>query len=332
MPPPEPGSPTGPRLPVTPGATDGARELLELLYALPGTALLSGQHNQPVHGSSWTERITALTGATPALWGGEIGFSAPGTLDGVDRRGATIAEAIAWHSRGAVITTTWHAVCPLDDEPVPFEGGVLRDLDPADYDAVLDTDSDLHARWVEQVNVAADFLLRLQDAGVPVLLRPYHEMNGAWFWWGGQPQRFARLWRMLFDHLVRVRGLRNLVWLWNPNAAYGDTPPVEPCYPGHDVVDALAVDVYGSRFDQQHQDGLLALADGRPIGLGEVGGLPSPEVLDTQPAWAWYMAWPDVVTAETDAALLRRLPDDPRVLDLPGLVRWRSRSPAAAAP
>lgn len=157
-------------------------------------------------------------------------------------------------------------------------------------------------------------------------------MNGAWFWWGGRPQRFARLWRMLFDHLVRVRGLRNLVWLWNPNAAYGDTPPVEPCYPGHDVVDALAVDVYGSRFDQQHQDGLLALADGRPIGLGEVGGLPSPEVLDIQPAWAWYMAWPDVVTAETDAALLRRLPDDPRVLDLPGLVRWRSRSPAAAAP
>lgn len=26
----------------------------------------------------------------------------------------------------------------------------------------------------------------LQEAGVPVLWRPYHEMNGDWFWWGGK--------------------------------------------------------------------------------------------------------------------------------------------------
>ncbi len=40
------------REPVTPGATDGVRALLELLYDLSGRALLSGQHNQPVHGSA----------------------------------------------------------------------------------------------------------------------------------------------------------------------------------------------------------------------------------------------------------------------------------------
>jgi mannan endo-1,4-beta-mannosidase len=31
------------------------------------------------------------------------------------------------------------------------------------------------------------YLRQLQEAHVPVLWRPYHEMNGAWFWWGNHP-------------------------------------------------------------------------------------------------------------------------------------------------
>lgn len=312
------------RAPVTPGATDGACDLLRLLYDLSGSAVLSGQHNQPVHASAWTERITALSRATPAVWGGEIGFSAPGTLDGVDFRDRTVREAVAWHQRGAVVAMTWHAVCPVDDEPVAFEGGVLRGLEPGVLDEVLEPGSPLHARWVRQVDVAADLLLQLQDAGVPVLWRPYHEMNGGWFWWGGRPDVFATLWRMLFDHLVHARGLRNLVWVWNPGAAHDGVPAVEPCYPGHDLVDALAVDVYGSRYAAEHHDSLLRLGAGRPIGLGEVGGLPPPEVLQAQPAWCWYMAWPEAVLTETRPGLLRALPRHPRVLDLTGLVHRRT--------
>lgn len=311
------------RPPVTPDPTPEAVELLGLLYRLSGSAVLSGQHNQPDQASSWTDRITALTGHVPALWGGEIGFSAPGTLDGIDFRDRTVAEAIAWHGRGAVVTMTWHAVCPVDDEPVEFEGGVLRDVDPAVLDAVLDPASDLHARWQTQVDVAADMLERLQDAGVPVLWRPYHEMNGAWFWWGGEPARFRRLWRLLFDHLVHRRSLRNLVWVWNPNAAYGDTPPVEPCHPGHDVVDALAVDVYGNRYGREHHDSLRRLAQGRPFGLGEVGGVPTTRILDEQPGWCWYMGWPNLVVQESPAGALAGLAADPRVLDLAGLNELR---------
>lgn len=26
---------------------------------------------------------------------------------------------------------------------------------------------------------------KLQEAHVPIIWRPYHEMNGDWFWWGG---------------------------------------------------------------------------------------------------------------------------------------------------
>lgn len=305
-----------PRSPVTASATPAARELLDLLYRLSGSGILAGQHNQPVHGSDWTHRLRKISGATPALWGQEIGFSAPGTLDGVDRRPANLDEAVAWHRRGAVVTYTWHSVCPLDDEPVEFDGGIIRDIEAAEYDAILDPGSRLHSRWCAQVDVVAGLLARLQEQDVAVLWRPYHEMNGPWFWWGGRPAQLRALWRQLYDRLVHHHGLRNLIWVWNPNSAYDSAAPFAPYFPGHDVVDALAVDTYGGHFEREHYDALLELADGRPIGFGEVGTLPGPQVLDDQPLWCWFMAWAGVVTDANTPAEIRARYADPRVVTL----------------
>lgn len=309
--------------PVTPSATPAAHDLLDLLYRLSGRGLLTGQHNQPVHGSAWTNRLEKLTGRTPALWGQEIGFSAPGTLDGVDRRDANVAEAVAWDRRGAVITYTWHAVCPLDEEPVAFNGGIIRDLAPADFDAILDPGTSLHQRWQAQVDVAAEVLRRLAAAGVPVLWRPYHEMNGPWFWWGGEPERFVTLWRLLYQRLVGHHGLTNLIWVWSPNAAYDAAAPFEPYFPGADVVDALAIDTYGGHFEREHYEALLDLADGRPIGLGEVGTLPDAEVLADQPRWAWFLGWPEVLTDANDEDTIRAFYQHPRAVTLEDLPSWR---------
>ncbi|WP_193318156.1 glycosyl hydrolase [Streptomyces sp. 3MP-14] len=309
---------------MTPDATPAARALLDLLHRVSGETTLSGQHNQPVHRSAWTERITAITDRVPAVWGQDIGFSAPGTLDGVDHREPNVAEAIAWHRRGAVITYTWHAVCPADDEPVEFEGGIIREFAPAEFDAVLEPGTDLHARWCAQVDVAADVLRRLSDADVPVLWRPYHEMNGPWFWWGAQPERLVALWRQLFDRLVHHHGLRNLVWVWSPNAAYDSATPFAPYYPGHDVVDALAMDTYGGHYEPEHYENLLALAEGRPLGLGEIGDLPPVEALAQQPRWAWFMAWPNVITDRNSDEAIRALYHHPRISNLPDLPAWRA--------
>ncbi|RKN41634.1 glycosyl hydrolase [Streptomyces hoynatensis] len=313
-----------PVAPVTPDVTPEAKDLLDLLYRVSGRATLAGQHNQPVHGSAWTERLTGITGLVPAVWGQDIGFSAPGTLDGVDRRRPNVAEAVAWAKRGAVVTYTWHAVCPPDEEPVVFDGGIIRDFPAADFDAVLDPGSGLHARWCAQVDLAASVLGALQEANVPVLWRPYHEMNGPWFWWGGRPERLTALWRQLFDRLVHHHGLRNLIWTWSPNSAYDSARPFAPYFPGHDVVDVLAVDTYGGHYEREHYDALLELAEGRPIGLGEIGDLPAAEVFEEQPRWAWFMAWPEVVTDRNEDAAIRALYHLPRVLDLSGLKDWRA--------
>jgi hypothetical protein len=47
---------------------------------------------------------------------------------------------------------------------------------------VLTPGTELHQRWCAQVDAVAGYLKQLQEARVPVLWRPDHEMNGDWFW------------------------------------------------------------------------------------------------------------------------------------------------------
>ena len=44
-------------------------------------------------------------------------------------------------------------------------------------------------------------------------------------------------------------------------------------------------------FAKEQYEELLALAGDKPIACGEVGAVPSPEILAQQPRWAWFMAW-----------------------------------------
>ena len=147
----------------------------------------------------------------------------------------------------------------------------------------------------------------MQDANIPVLWRPYHEMNGVWFWWGNKrgEQGFTKLWKMLFNRFTNHHKLNNLIWVWNANAPR-DIPKdegfdYELFYPGHDYVDILATDVYHYDYEQNEYEQLLKLADGKPIALGEVGQLPKTNILEVQPKWSWFMVWSNwLETANTE--------------------------------
>ena len=189
-------------------------------------------------------------------------------------------------------------------------------MPPAEWDALLTEGTDIHARWICQVDVIAALLTQLRDADIPVLWRRYHEMNGSWFWWGGREgaRGYPALYRQLFERFVSVHHLDNLIWVWNTNAPRADAAAYAGFYPGHDVVDILAADVYANDYRQFHHDELVELADGRPIALGEVGVLPTPEILESQRQWAWFMTWTTFLSQENDADEVRRLFASPRVL------------------
>jgi mannan endo-1,4-beta-mannosidase len=279
--------------PVDPDATPEARSLLREIDSISGQGTLSGQHNFPNTVSRYSDRILELTGSYPAIFGQDFGFSAGEDKDSILGRPSMTAEVIRQYHRGAVIALTWHAVRPTEDEPVTFRDSVQGHLTDWEWQQLLTPGTELHARWEKQVDRIAGYLSELQDAGVPVLFRPYHEMNGNWFWWGGRPgpQGSQELYRQLFDRYVHIHRLHNLVWVWNVNAPSVNAGPVDRYFPGDAFADVLTMDIYGP-FEQAHYDSMVALAGPqKPIALAEVGAMPTLAILAQQPRWTYFMMW-----------------------------------------
>lgn len=308
-------------LPVTPNASPEAVELLRFLHSISGKGTLAGQHCNPLVGSTRLPATHKMIGHYPALFGQDFGFSEPGSWDGINYRQAIVDEAIRRHSEGFVITLMWHAVRPMDDEPVTFHEGICTPVTDDQWNELVTPGTRLNERWKSQVDVIAWHLKQLRYANVPVLWRPYHEMNGKWFWWGKKPGEngYKKLYRMLFDRFVHFHGLNNLLWVFNANEigdpGAGGNATYDVHYPGHDVVDILATDVYRHGFDIKDYTQLSALAGDKPIAIGECGFPPKLEILQAQPRWAWFMVWGDLTSHWKETATIKDIYGHQQVID-----------------
>ena len=169
--------------PVTPNPSPESVKLLEYIYSISGKQIITGQHCAPLVGSTRLSVVHRMTKHYPALFGQDFGFSYPGYWDGINFRQQIVDEAIRRHYEGFIITLMWHAVPPTQDEPVTFRESIQSDLTDQEWNDLVTPGTEINERWKSQVDVIAWFLKQLRYADVPVLWRPYHEMNGDWFWW-----------------------------------------------------------------------------------------------------------------------------------------------------
>jgi mannan endo-1,4-beta-mannosidase len=318
-----------PLRPVTLNPSAEAKELLQFLTSISGKQTLTGQHCNPLAGSTRLAGIHKLTGHYPAVFGQDFGFSAAGTWDGINFRQQAVDEAIRRHAEGFIITLMWHAVCPTGEEPVTFEESIQKKMTEREWGDLFASGTEIHERWKSQVDVIAWFLKQLREAGVPILWRPYHEMNGGWFWWGkksGEPG-YAALYRMLFERLTQFHKLHNLLWVFNASEVRENVDPYDRYYPGPDAVDVLATDVYKGGFARHDYDQLIALADGKPIALGEVGAMPPLEILRAQPRWTWFMHWGEPMSLWMERDAVRAFFEAPETLALEDLPWVKTAKP-----
>lgn len=281
--------------PVNPNATPEARALLKTLCDVTGKGILTGQHNFPNQRDLDTNRIFEATGKYPAIWGSDFGFTDGEDKDAITHRDLMIAEAKKQSAAGSIIYLCWHMLRPTEDEPgqpgASWGGSVQAKLTEDQWQELIASDSPLHKRWEKYMDTAAVYLQQLQDAHIAVLWRPMHENNGTFFWWGGHPGPYgtAMLYREVYNRMVNVHHLNNLVWVWNQN---GPAPGGEfyNFFPGKNYCDVVSYDNYRTLDDRYYQE-IQTIADGKPIALGEVGSIPSPEILKAQPKWTFYMTW-----------------------------------------
>ncbi|MVN22751.1 glycosyl hydrolase [Mucilaginibacter arboris] len=278
--------------PVNRNASAEAKKLLSYLYDINGKSILSGQHNYNQSMNVFSDSVKAITGKYPALWGTDFIWN--GTKDNGQ---AIVDEAIRKNKEGYLITLMWHEGRPTDNPPYGWKESIQGKLTVAEWKELTTPNTELNKRWLAQVDKIAFYLKQLQDAHVPVLWRPYHEMNGVWFWWGNRPGNdgVTKLWKMMYNRFTNYHHLNNLLWVWGANGPR-DIPKDEAYaykdfYPGADYVDILGADIYHFDYEQKDYNELLALAKGKIVALTEVGELPKPEILEAQPKWAWFMVW-----------------------------------------
>lgn len=279
---------------VTPDATPEARALLHMLYRISGRGTLLGQHNFPNEQGFATNVLAILSGKTPALYGTDLGFAIAGDKDSAYVRHENVAELTRRFRRGQTIALCWHEVPPTMDEPVAFRGQIQSRITEAQFNDLLTPGTAIHKHWLAQLDAVAEVLKELQDAHVPVLWRPLHEINGDWFWWNGvrgdDAHGTKQLDRMTFERLAGFHKLRNLLWVWNPDQPARADRQFVDYFPGLKVVDVLGLDCYGA-FQQSFYDDLNALSGGKPMAISETSVPPAPSVYATQPKWAYAMRW-----------------------------------------
>ena len=311
-------------VPANPAATPAARAVLSFLAgqeSKPTGRVLSGQFtgfwNQL--NATLPEEIHRTTGQWPAMVGVDYADFDRG---GIDTAGPN-RTALAYWRAGGLVTVSAHLANPANPQ-----GGGLRD-NGVDLAALLRPGTDTHRRWLRQLDEIAAGLQELKDAGVVVLWRPFHEMNGAWFWWGKKdPAVFVRVWRQMFDYFTREKHLDNLLWVYSPN--HGGNAGAY--YPGDDCVDVVGLDAYTDHIDPAHIKGYAAVAARpKPFGFTEFGphGSKNPPgdydyrrflagVTKHFPRTVFVLCWDDNWTPVRNREA-KAFYDDPRLLNRAGL-------------
>ena len=163
-----------------------AEQLKNRLQKILNKGIMLGHQDDPVYGTTWKwdlgkSDVLLTTGDYPAVMGfdlGKIELDSKENLDGVpfDRMRQ---EIIAQYKRGGIVTLSWHPWNPATGENAwdPKGDAVAAVLDGGVQQQKFDC-------WLKKVS---DFILSLKTNDgklIPVIFRPWHEMNGGWFWWG----------------------------------------------------------------------------------------------------------------------------------------------------
>lgn len=224
--------------------------------------------------------------------------------------------------QGVVLSASWHTVNPHTTNPA-------WDRSWTSLDALLSTTSPEGTRFWADFDTKLELLRRFQDAGVAVVLRPFHEANGGWFWWGKpDPVAYKKLWAMMQQRAWDA-GVHNVVWAYSFAArSWSGIRAPETLIPAR--VDLAGIDSYdpeGPKADPQDRldlTGYTAVARRvKRMALTEVGpeqsatGAWNPAVVSraakaVSPPPLWAMMWFD------DAAGKKQIGS------LTGGVRWLS--------
>ena len=281
------------------------QKLLDYLYSIKGKKTVIGIHNREPNSepSKQTDKIHEWTGKYPALWSGDFLFSS----DDVHNRKKMINQCINQWNSGSIVHLMLHVVSPTKSEPGQWDGGVVKKLSDDEWSSLITNGSDLNIKWKKRLDIYASYIQQLKDAGVPVLFRPFHEMNQRIFWWAGRKgtNGSGALYRITRDYLEKEKGLDNIIWIWDMQDLSYDWSEYNP---GNDYWDIFAVDVYnGDYFTSYKYNLAVEIGGDKLIAIGECDKLPTSDELYNQSKWSFVMSWAELTFEKNTGTEIQNL-------------------------
>jgi mannan endo-1,4-beta-mannosidase len=190
--------------------------------------------------------VKAVTGAYPAVYGHDFLHIANFTTGSWFDYEKSIARTltIEAYNRGGVNTYCWHYANPVSktsfywaDSPVEAVSKIL----PGGSE---------NATFNNSLKTIADYAKTLVGADgklIPIIFRPFHEMDGNWFWWGTghtTSAAYISLYQYTVIYLRDTLGVHNFLFAWSPDRNFSTESQYLTCFPGDAYVDLLGTDNY----------------------------------------------------------------------------------------
>lgn len=235
-------------IPATYSRTKETQNLLSNLSKIPSHGFMFGHQDDPLYGVNWegdSDRsdVKSIVGDYPAVMGFEIGRIELGgnkSLDNINFNRMR-QEIIKQYNRGGMITISWH----MDN---PITGGDSWDVETKGVVTSILPNGENHEKFISWLQEGADFfnsLVTEDGVKVPILLRPWHEHTGSWFWWGQDnctTEEYKELWIFTYNYF-QEQGVNNLLYAYSPDS-HGPGDIYMERYPGDQYVDLLGLDIY----------------------------------------------------------------------------------------
>ncbi|MBQ9947144.1 MAG: hypothetical protein IJO91_02030 [Oscillospiraceae bacterium] len=298
-----------------PNATTEAKKLYDYINSIYREKIISGQQESTWMSGGAEHEMNHISEATggklPAIRGLDYMHM---DFDGVNQR------AIEWWEKGGIVTICWHCGTDFTGEWTHSQNTTIKD-----WDAALTEGTPEYEELIAGMDMGAEALLKLQEAGVPVLWRPFHELNGDWFWWSkGGAENFKKLWKLMYDRYTNHWGLNNLIWVFG--YSHKDPKFCADWYVGDEYCDIVGADSYSKGPNQMLYKAVgLVVEDRKPICFHECGVIPTPEQLTDKGAlWSYFMTWhTDYITKENSKDDLNYIYNHDYVITLDELPSFR---------
>jgi mannan endo-1,4-beta-mannosidase len=229
-------------------ATNATKNLYNNLQQLYGKQVLFGHQDDMAYGVGWKAKsgrsdIKELTGEYPAVLGWDVAGlekNSAVNIDGVsfDKMKTYIKKG---YDLGLINTLSWH----MDN---PLNGKSSWDTTSATVSSILPGGKkhEVYKAWLNKFAFFVKSLKGSDGKAIPILFRPFHELNGNWFWWAGKactPAQYKSLFQFTVTYLRDTKKVHQLIYVYNPNGFSTEAEYLER-YPGSAFVDVLSFDDY----------------------------------------------------------------------------------------